>query len=60
MAYMHPFYLTHHMKSEEFSRYAKAFDRAWHDGLIYELQCCGIRDKLLKLIQSFLKNASSC
>ena len=35
---------------------SKAFDRVWHDGLIYKLQCCGIRDNLLKIIRSFLAN----
>ena len=35
---------------------SKAFDRVGHDGLIYKLQCCGIRDDLLKIIRSFLAN----
>ena len=35
---------------------SKAFAIVWHDGLIYKLQCCGIDDDLLKIIQSFLAN----
>ena len=34
---------------------SKAFDRVWHDGLIYKLKRCGVSGKLLSLIQSFLK-----
>ena len=35
---------------------SKAFDRVWHDGLIYKLRRCGVSGQLLCLIQSFLKN----
>ena len=35
---------------------SKAFDRVWHDGLIYELKHCGVSGELLSLIQSFLKD----
>ena len=35
---------------------SKAFDRVWHDGLIYKLKRCGVSGKLLSLIQSFLKD----
>ena len=35
---------------------SKAFDRVWHDGLIYMLKRCGVRGQLLLLIQSFLKD----
>ena len=35
---------------------SKAFDRVWHDGLIYKLKRCGVSGKLLLLIQNFLKN----
>ncbi len=31
---------------------SKAFDRVWHDGLIYKLKPCGVSGKLLSLIQS--------
>ena len=35
---------------------SKAFDRVWHDGLIYKLKRCGVSGQLLSLIKSFLKN----
>ena len=35
---------------------SKAFDRVWHDGLIYKLKRCGVSGELLPLIQSFLKD----
>ena len=35
---------------------SKAFDRVWHDGLMYEMECCGISGDLLALIQSFLSD----
>ena len=35
---------------------SKAFDRVWHDGLIYKLKCCGVSGEILSLIQSFLKD----
>ena len=35
---------------------SKAFDRVWHDGLIYKLKRCGVSGELLSLIQSFLKD----
>ena len=34
----------------------KAFDKVWHDGLIYKLKQNGIKDKLLCLLINFLKN----
>ena len=34
----------------------KAFDKVWHDGLIYKLQRNGINGDLLRLIESFLSN----
>ena len=34
----------------------KAFDKVWHQGLIYKLKSVGVSDSLLKLIQSFLTN----
>ena len=33
---------------------SKAFDRVWHEGLIYKLHRCGISGRLLSLMQSFL------
>ena len=35
---------------------SKAFDRVWHDGLIYKVKWIGINDIFLKLISSFLEN----
>ena len=35
---------------------SKAFDRVWHDGLIYKIKCIGITGNSLKLIESFLSN----
>ena len=35
---------------------SKAFDRVWHDDLIYKLKRCGVSGQLLFLIQSFLKD----
>ena len=40
----------------EFSDISKAFDRVWHEGLIYKFKSIGISDPLLKLIESFLSN----
>ena len=34
----------------------KAFDRVWHEGLLYKLKSYGIRDTLLILIKCFLTN----
>ena len=33
---------------------SKAFDRVWHDGLIFKLKRCGVSGQLLSLLQSFL------
>ena len=33
---------------------SKAFDRVWHDGLIFKLRRCFISGKLLSLVESFL------
>ena len=35
---------------------SKAFDRVWHEGLVYKLRRCGVSGKLLLLLQSFLSN----
>ena len=35
---------------------SKAFDRVWHKGLIYKLQCNGISGDLLVFLKDFLKN----
>ena len=35
---------------------SKAFDKVWHEGLIFKLKCNGIDGKLLKFYENFLKN----
>ena len=35
---------------------SKAFDKVWHEGLIFKLKSMGICDALLDLIRSFLEN----
>ena len=35
---------------------SKAFDRVWHKGLLYKLECSGISGSLLALIRDFLAN----
>ena len=35
---------------------SKAFDRVWHDELIYKIQHIGITGNSLKIIESFLRN----
>ena len=40
--------------TEVFLDLSKAFDKVWHDGLLYKLRCMGICGEYLKLIGSFL------
>ena len=35
---------------------SKAFDKVWHEGLIFKIKSMGICDALLGLIESFLEN----
>ena len=35
---------------------SKAFDKVWHEGLIYKIRRCGVAGNLLLLLQSFLSN----
>ena len=35
---------------------SKAFDKVWHEGLIYKMKCFGISGNLLNLLSSFLHN----
>ena len=35
---------------------SKAFDRVWHDGLIYKIKCIEVNGMFLKLVTSFTKN----
>ena len=32
---------------------SKAFDRVWHEGLIYKIKCMGVKCDLLAFIESF-------
>ncbi len=34
---------------------SKAFDRVWHEGLVYKVKRCGVSGQLLSLVQSFLE-----
>ena len=34
----------------------KAFDKVWHEGLLFKLECIGISGNLLSLLKSFLSN----
>ena len=35
---------------------SKAFDKVWHDGLLYKLESFGISGNLMKLFHSYLNN----
>ena len=35
---------------------SKAFDRVWHDGLLYKLRSYGISDQIFGLISCFFSN----
>ena len=35
---------------------SKAFDKVWHEGVIYKLKCNGISGKLLKFFENYLEN----
>ena len=35
---------------------SKAFDRVWHEGLLFKLKCIGISGKLLEWFSDYLKN----
>ena len=39
---------------------SKAFDRVWHDGLLYKLKECGISGTLLNWFQNYLTNRKQC
>ena len=39
---------------------SKAFDKVWHDGLIFKLRQNGISGSLLKLFQNYLSNRKQC
>ena len=33
---------------------SKAFDKVWHEGLLYELKCMGISGKFYDLLENYL------
>ena len=35
---------------------SKAFDKVWHEGLIYKMETMGFIRNILRLLQSFLSN----
>jgi len=35
---------------------SKAFDKVWHEGLIYKLKCNGVSGNLLNLLENYLQN----
>ena len=35
---------------------SKAFDKVWHQGLLFKLESFGIREKLLNLLEDYLSN----
>ena len=45
---------THHLKFEVYLEISRAFNRVWHEGLIYKIQSTGISGTPLKLFKSFL------
>ena len=42
--------------SSVFCNMSKAFDKVWHDGIIFKLKHNGISSNLLNLLSSFLRN----
>ena len=35
---------------------SKAFDKVWHDGIIFKLKCNGISGNLLNFFENYLQN----
>ena len=35
---------------------SKAFDKVWHDGLLYKLKCYGVEGGLFNILQNYLQN----
>ncbi|CAK1587705.1 unnamed protein product [Parnassius mnemosyne] len=50
------FYPRRHKTIAVFFDIAKAFDRVWHEGLIYKLYKIGLPDRLVRLVASYLKH----
>ena len=44
------------LKSEEFFLTSKAFDKVWHEGLIYKLKQNGVKGNLLETLTNFLND----
>ena len=61
MSVLHSIYsdFDHNLSLEvrgNFLDMSKAFDKVWHDGLLYKLESFGISGNLLKLFHSYLNN----
>ena len=39
-----------------FLNISKAFDKVWHDGLIFKLKAYGVEGELLSLLKNYLEN----
>ena len=35
---------------------SKAFDKVWHDGIIFKLEASGVEDEVLSLLKNYLEN----
>ena len=46
----------HEAFEDPFLDISKAFDKVWHDGLIFKLSQNGVNGRLLKLFESYLRN----
>ncbi len=47
---------THSRETRAFLDFSKAFDKVWHEGLLYKLECNVISGNHLKRIRNFLSN----
>lgn len=47
---------THKPTGAVFLDVAKAFDKVWHNGLIYKLYKLGVPDRLVRIVRDFLSN----
>ena len=53
MKFINLLIVIHQKMSGIFLDLSKAFDRVWHDGLVYKINRIGITGNSLKLIESF-------
>ena len=44
------------LKSEQYFLISKAFDKVWHEGLVFKLEQNGVSGSLLRLFQNYLNN----